>query len=161
MIQIKNTQKKITIDESQLHRDTQTLLDQLEYSDFDLGIWITTNATIQRYNREYRDKDKPTDILSFPYHPDLKAGERIKVQEVDDANVGDIIISAEYVTKDAQRLNITFERRLRRLLVHGICHLLGYDHINDHDYKIMLKKERELLEKVFGKQEATAILAGE
>jgi probable rRNA maturation factor len=50
---------------------------------------------------------------------------------------------------------------MRRLLVHGICHLLGYDHMKDSEYKVMLAKERELLEGAFGKKETTEILIGE
>ncbi len=161
MIQIKNTQRSIKIDAAQLKKDAQKFLTALDYEDFDLGIWITTNTTIQKYNRDYRHKDKPTDILSFPYHDTLKAGKRIKVKEPEDENLGDLIISAAYVKKDAERLGITFERRMRRLLVHGICHLLGYDHMKDSEYKVMLAKERELLEAAFGKKEAAEILVGE
>jgi rRNA maturation RNase YbeY len=148
MITIKNTQRKINIDTEQLKRDAQTILNALDYADYDLGIWLTTNKTIHRYNVTYRKKDKPTDILSFPFHTDLKAGERIKPASEDDKNLGDLIISPEYIQKAAQELNTPFEKRLQVLLVHGICHLLGYDHITDHDYNIMKKKERFLLEKL-------------
>lgn len=161
MIYLRNTQRSIKINTAQIKKDVQTFLAALHYEDFDIGIWITTDATIQKYNREYRHKDKPTDILSFPYHDTLKAGQRIKIKEPEDAQLGDLIISAAYVTKDAQRLGISFERRMRRLLVHGICHLLGYDHMKDADYKIMLAQERKLLEGAFGKKEATEILVGE
>jgi len=161
MIQIKNSQRTIKIDTAQLKKDAQTFLTALGYEDFDLGIWVTTNATIKKYNRDYRHKDKPTDILSFPYHDTLKAGKRIIVREPEDSNLGDLIISAQYVEKDATRMGISFDRRMRRLLVHGICHLLGYDHMKDSEYKVMLAKERELLEAAFGKKEAAAILVGE
>lgn len=161
MINFKNSQRSIPIDAAQLQKDAQTFLTALGYDNFDLGIWITTNATIKKYNRDYRHKDKPTDILSFPYHDTLKAGQRIKVKEPEDENLGDLIISAAYVTKDAKRLGISFERRMRRLLVHGICHLLGYDHMKDSEYKVMLAKERELLEGAFGKKESAEILVGE
>lgn len=161
MIHIRNTQRTIKIDIAQFQKDAQTLLNILKYDDFDLGIWITTNATIQKYNRDFRHKDKPTDILSFPYHDTLKAGQRIKIKAPEDENLGDLIISAAYVTNDAQRLGVTFERRMRRLLAHGICHLLGYDHIKDSEYKVMLAKERELLETAFGKKETDAILVSE
>lgn len=161
MIYLRNTQRSIKINTGQLTKDVQTFLTALGYEDFDIGIWITTDATIKKYNREYRHKDKPTDILSFPYHDTLKAGQRIKVKEPEDAQLGDLIISASYVTKDAQRLGISFERRMRRLLVHGICHLLNYDHMKDSDYKVMLAKERKLLEGAFGKKEAAEILVGE
>ena len=148
MILIKNSLRKITVDTKQLQHDAQTVLDALDYGDYDLGIWLTTNKTIRDYNKTYRGKDKATDILSFPAHPELKPGQRIDVVTEDDKNLGDIIIAPEYVTKDAAKLGVTFEARMQRLLVHGICHLLGYDHIEDADYKAMYKKEMALLKKI-------------
>lgn len=145
MITIKNSQQSIPINITSFTKDAQTILDVLGYHDFDLGIWITTNKTIQQYNKTYRNKDKPTDILSFAFHPNLKAGATIKPITEDDKNLGDLIISAEYVQKDAEKLGVTFETRMKVLLVHGICHLLGYDHENDKDYEIMKEKEEALL----------------
>ena len=77
MILIKNTQKKIKIDINHIKKDVQTILNLLGYPDFDIGIWFTTNPTIRKYNKEYREKDKATDVLSFPYHETLKPGEKI------------------------------------------------------------------------------------
>lgn len=145
MITIRNTQRKVACNIKQLTADAQALLKFLKYEDFDLGILLTTETTIQNYNRDYRHKDKPTDILSFPYHTELKAGKRIKVTMPEDKNLGDLIIAPAYVVKDAAQLGVTFESRMQRLLVHGICHLLGYDHIEDADYAVMLKKEKSLL----------------
>lgn len=148
MITIRNTQRTIKIDVNQLKKDAQIILDALDYSDFDLGIWLTSNKMIRSYNKEYRDKDKPTDVLSFPFHTELKPGKRIKVKNDDDKNLGDLILAPEYIVKDLPKWETTFEKHLQRLLVHGICHLLGYDHIKDSDYKIMHKKEMELLSKL-------------
>jgi probable rRNA maturation factor len=148
MITIKNTQRKISIDVNRLKQDAQTILDALDYSDFDLGIWLTSNAMIRKYNKEYRHKDKPTDVLSFPYHDTLKAGQRIKIKDDEDRNLGDLILAPEYIQNDLPKWETTFEKHLQRLLVHGICHLLGYDHIEDKDYKVMHKKEIELLSKL-------------
>lgn len=150
MITIRNTQRKIKINLTKLKQNAQKILDALDYADFDLGIWLTTNNTIQKYNREYRNKDKPTDILSFPFHPKLKAGERITVKSPDDKNLGDLIIAPEYVKTHAKKLGIAFEQHMEVLLVHGICHLLGYDHSKDKDYEIMGKKEQMLLKKLKG-----------
>jgi rRNA maturation RNase YbeY len=150
MITIKNKQRKIVINTKKLKQDAQKILDALDYADYDLGIWLTTNKIIHRYNKEYRHKDKPTDILSFPFHPDLKAGEQIKPTTPDEKNLGDLIISLEYVQKAAQELGENFYNRLQMLLVHGICHLLGYDHEKDKDFEVMKKKEKELLEKISG-----------
>jgi rRNA maturation RNase YbeY len=148
MISIRNTQRKITVDVTQLKQDAQVVLDALGYSDFDLGILITTNKKIHEYNKQYRGHDKPTDVLSFPYHTELKAGQKIKPQTEDDKNLGDLIIAPEYVLNDLPRWETTFEKHMQRLLVHGICHLLGYDHIEDEDYKVMHKKELGLLKKL-------------
>ncbi len=148
MILIRNSQRKIFIDTKKLNQDAQIILEALKYADFDLGIWLTTNTTIHKYNFLYRKKDKPTDILSFPYHPELHAGERIAVKTDDDKNLGDLIISLEYVAADVKKLGTTFEKRMQVLLVHGICHLLGYDHIRDEDYKVMHRKELSLLKKL-------------
>lgn len=148
MIRIRNTQRKIKIDTNMLKHDAQKILDALGYSDFDLGIWLASNRTIQSYNKQYRQQDKPTDILSFSYHPTLKAGQKISVQSEEDKNLGDLIIAPDYVVNDLPRWNATFEKHMQHLLVHGICHLLGYDHIADEDYKIMHKKELQLLKKI-------------
>ncbi|GMU19400.1 MAG: endoribonuclease YbeY [Candidatus Babeliales bacterium] len=148
MITIRNTQRKIKIDVAKLKTDAQTILDAIDYGDFDLGIWLTNNVTIRKYNKKYRHKDKPTDVLSFPYHTALKAGQRIKVKSDDDKNLGDLILAPEYIQNDLPKWETTFEKHIQRLLVHGICHLLGYDHIEDNDYKIMHKKEMELLKKL-------------
>lgn len=148
MITIKNSQRTIAVDSALLKKQAQKILDLLDYPDFDLGIWLTTNKTIRAYNCTYRNKDKATDILSFGYHTDLKPGDRIIVKQPDDKNLGDLIISLEYTKKDAPRWSMTFEERLLVLLVHGICHLLGYDHENERDYQVMHKKEKFLLEKV-------------
>lgn len=145
MITLRNTQRKIACNTNALKADAQAILRFINYPDFDLGIWLTTNKTIREYNRTYRDKDKPTDILSFSYHEHLKAGEPITVVTEDDKNLGDLIIAPEYVKHAAQELQIPFEQHLRCLLVHGICHLLGYDHIEDADFEIMNKKEKEIL----------------
>lgn len=148
MITFRASQKKIKIDRAKIIRDTQKILEILDYADFDVGIWITTNATIQKYNREYRKKDAPTDILSFPAYPDLKAGERLEVCCPDEQELGDLIISAEYVAREAEKLGVSFDERLRLLLVHGILHLLGYDHIKDVDFRRMRAKEVSILKKL-------------
>jgi probable rRNA maturation factor len=148
MITIKNTQKKIVITHKDLKRELHHVLNIIGYPDYDLGLWVTTNITIRRYNNLYRNKDTPTDILSFPYHTTLQPGKPIRSLDEDDNNLGDLIISAEYVAQAALKKNISFKQHLRTLLVHGICHLLGYDHNNDKDYRRMRTKELSILKKL-------------
>ena len=145
MILIQNRVRAISFDVAAFEKKAATVLEYLNYKDFDLNILITTNKTVKKYNREYRNKDKATDIISFPYHPDLKAGQKIKVKTDDDRAIGDILIALEYVYKNRHNLEGTFIERMDRMLVHGICHCLGYDHIEDKDYKVMYALEKKLL----------------
>ncbi|MGZ6250576.1 MAG: rRNA maturation RNase YbeY [Candidatus Chromulinivorax sp.] len=147
MITIQTKLKKINFDIQTYQKHAQQALDALGYADFDLGIMLTTNATIKKYNAQYRGKDKATDVLSFPYHH-IPAGTKIKAKTEEDKNLGDMIISLEYVQSAAKKLNTTFEKRMNRMLVHSICHLLGYDHIQDEDFKKMIRKEKELAQKI-------------
>lgn len=141
MITIRNTQRAVKINIDTLTRTLTHILTIVGYPDFDLGVRITSNKTIRQYNNIYRRQDKPTDILSFPYYPKLKAGEKIKPHDEDEKNLGDILISAEYVKDQAEKSGIPFEEQLTRVGIHGICHLLGYDHIIDRDWRRMRAKE--------------------
>ncbi len=148
MINIKNNELKTNFNAETFKKDAHRIMSLLDYSDFDLGILLTDNKKIQHFNNEYRKKDEPTDILSFPYHPKLKAGERIQTQSQEDKNLGDLIISLEYVREDAAKQQKSINEHLRMLLCHGICHLLGYDHDTDETDTVMKEKECWLLEKL-------------
>lgn len=148
MIFIQNHQTNIVIDLAKLKNDATKILQALNYTNFDLTILLVNESTIQKYNRDYRQKDKPTDILSFPFHPTLKAGEQIITKSEDDQNLGDLILCPLYILNDLPRWEKSFEERLQILLVHGICHLLGYDHILDTDYAIMKEKEDWLIRQI-------------
>ena len=145
MITLRNNLRKIKVSTTQLEKHAQVMLSSLGYNDFDLGILLTTNTTIRHYNKTFRKKDKATDILSFPYHTELKAGEKITVIEPEDKNLGDIIISVEYVIASAPEHGQTLPQRLDHLLAHGIAHLLGYDHQTEKEYKVMQALETKLL----------------
>lgn len=147
MITITTKLKKMGLDIESYKINAQKALDTLGYGDFDLGILLTTNATIKKYNAQFRGKDKATDVLSFPYHH-IPAGTKIKVANDDDKNLGDMIISIEYVQAAAKKLGTTFEKRMNRMLIHSLCHLLGYDHIADDEFSIMIKKEKSLAKKI-------------
>lgn len=153
MISIKNTQRKCKIDLQKVQQDAQTILDELGYSDFDLGIWFTTSKTVREYNKNFRNKDKATDILSFPYHPNLKAGERIKVKEEDDKNIGDVLIAPDFVENLLPLYETTLQIRISVLLIHGICHLLGYTHYDEENDEKMSSKERSIAKKLGIKKE--------
>lgn len=144
MINIKNTQRKFKINTEKFKKDAEKIIEYLGYKDFDLGVWFTSNKTIRWYNKTYRNKDVPTDVLSFPYHQ-IKSGQKIKIKTEDDKALGDLIISPNRIQKDAEILKISFQKRLDHILVHGICHLLGYDHYTTTEDKKMRKLEDTLL----------------
>lgn len=146
MILLRNEQT-FPVDVQKLKQKARIILAALDYADFDLGILLATPEVIHEYNRTYRDKDKPTDIISFAYHQ-VPAGERIEPLSDEDKNLGDLIICPSYVHDDLERWGQTFEQRMDVLLVHGICHLLGYDHEKDEDYEVMKIQEDYLLEKI-------------
>jgi len=152
MIYLKNTQRKYIIDQEKMKSALELILKLLKYEDFDISLWFTNNATVKIYNRDFRGKDKATDVLSFPYQ-DVEAGKRVRRGSPEDQNLGDLIISVEYVDKQfkentATHLEASLEKHLIKLIVHGICHLLGYDHIEDKDWVRMRAKEGWLLKKL-------------
>ena len=146
MVLIKNEQE-YPVDVNALQRNAKIILDTLDYPDFDLGILLATPEVMQNYNREYRQKDKATDVLSFPYH-EILPGERIEAVTDEEKNLGDMVICPSFVADDLERWGQTFQERMQVLLVHGVCHLLGYDHIKDDDYEVMKLKEEVLLQKI-------------
>jgi len=141
MVNITNEDLITSFNIQEFETNAQSILSWMGYGDFDLGILLTNNETIQQFNRDYRSKDVPTDILSFPFHTELKAGEAIVVHSEDDKNIGDLIISLEYIQDICKEENKTINEHLRTLLCHGICHLLGYDHYTDETDKVMKEKE--------------------
>lgn len=148
MITIKNSQRTISINRTQLHTDVEKLLNTCGYANFDIGILITTNRTIQRYNKQFRNKDMATDVLSFPYHTTAKPTQKIIAKTAEERNLGDIIISAAYVQRVAQEMGIPFYQHLQRMLVHGMCHLFGYTHETEKDHQLMESFEEKLLKTI-------------
>ncbi|CCZ58504.1 MAG: rRNA maturation RNase YbeY [Bacilli bacterium] len=130
-----------------LDKELDELKDML--SDFckreDLGnvifnIIIIDNPTIHKINKEYRDKDAPTDVISFALEDDKT------VIEPDGVRIlGDIYISIDKVHEQALEYGHSFKRELSFLAVHGLLHLLGYDHMEKSDEEVMFKKQEEVL----------------
>lgn len=133
--------------DEKLDKELDELKDML--SDFckreDLGnvifnIIIIDNPTIHKINKEYRDKDAPTDVISFALEDDKT------VIEPDGVRIlGDIYISIDKVHEQALEYGHSFKRELSFLAVHGLLHLLGYDHMKKSDEEVMFKKQEEVL----------------
>ena len=103
-----------------------------------VDLLLTDNAQMQQLNAQWRDKDRPTDILSFPsderFNP--PGGQRF---------LGDLVVGFEVTSEDALKLNRPLSLHLSHLLVHGFLHLLGYDHISSADASEMEALEAEIL----------------
>ena len=97
---------------------------------------IADEAESRRLNREYRDRDKPTNVLSFPYDP---------LPEMDLPHVGDLVICAPVVRHEAAEQGKTLEAHWAHMVVHGMLHLQGYDHDTDDQAHVMETLETTIL----------------
>ncbi|MEA3544115.1 MAG: rRNA maturation RNase YbeY [Thermodesulfobacteriota bacterium] len=120
-IQIENCQRQHKILKRPLRKIARRILSVSGYPDAELSILILDNAGIQKINRDYLQRDRPTNVISFAMQEGEGAGLSPLV-------LGDVVISAERAAADAAEAGIPFEHELWFLLVHGVLHLLGYDH---------------------------------
>ena len=123
--------------------------EKLENSKLYISITLTTPEHIHEINKQYRNVDRATDVLSFPMFEKDELDEKIRTQNFEHEDVlGDIVISIEKVEEQAKEYGHSFERELSYMLVHGFYHLMGYDHIEEEDKKIMRPKEEKILNKL-------------
>lgn len=123
--------------------------ENLEKSKLCITVILTTPERIREVNREYREIDKATDVLSFPMFTMDELDEMIKKQQFENEDMlGDIIISIDKVKEQAIEYGHSFERELSYMVVHGFYHLMGYDHIEEEDKKEMRAKEEKILGKL-------------
>lgn len=120
--------------------------EKLENSKLSITITLTTPEDIQKINKEYRNIDKATDVLSFPMFEKDELDEKIQKKDFTYEDIlGDIVISIERVEEQAKEYEHSFEREFSYMLVHGFYHLMGYDHIQEEDKIIMRPKEEKIL----------------
>lgn len=135
-----------------LDKWARAAFNEVDYQkDCSFSACFVSNDEIQELNRTYRNMDKPTNILSFPYEepeellaldPELK--EELNSSELDEDDqvnmgcyLGDLVIAMEVLLKEAQEQNKTIEEHAAHLIIHGCLHLLGYDHIEDDEAQEM------------------------
>lgn len=120
--------------------------EKIENSKLYVSITLTNPENIHKINKEYRDVDRETDVLSFPMFEKSELDEKIKKQEFEHEDIlGDIVISIDRVKEQAEEYGHSFEREFAYMLVHGFYHLMGYDHIKEEDKIIMRPKEEKVL----------------
>jgi probable rRNA maturation factor len=111
----------------------------------EISLLFTNDTHIQELNRDYRKKDKPTDVLSFPSY-ELKVGKYNELsREPEPVMLGDVIVSRETLMRDAEDEGKTPRTHLAHLLIHGVLHLLGYDHEEESEAETMEKLEIAIL----------------
>lgn len=134
------SESKTLPNEDQLSLWANTALSKLR-ENAELSIRLVDVEESQSLNLEYRGKDKPTNVLSFPFEmpPEL-----VGLEDMGDL-IGDLVICASVVEEEAVQQNKAPLHHWAHMVVHGCLHLLGYDHINDEEAQIMEDLEREIL----------------
>lgn len=142
-ILISNNQSQHPVDTSLFQSQLRQVLEKLEETGCELSLLLTDDTEIQELNKTYRQLDKATDVLSFPQDEDA-------VNESGDTLLGDVVISVETAARQAKEHHLSFNEELILLAIHGILHLLGYDHERSpQDARIMQEKTQAVFETLF------------
>ncbi len=118
---------------------------QFKKKKISLSVLLSNNKNIKRLNKEFRNKNKPTDILSFPFQKKLNLKKEFYL--------GDIIISYEFMNKPKTITNLQFKKKVIKTFIHGLLHLLEYDHIKLKDFKTMNNEEIKIYNSISKKIE--------
>ena len=122
--------------------------ESLRYEEFDpdceVSLSIVNNDEIQEINKQFREIDAPTDVLSFPLLT-FEEGEQADVNENNEIMLGDIIISIDKAKAQAEEYGHGLRRELAFLTAHSMLHLMGYDHMEEEEQKEMFKKQDDIL----------------
>ena len=116
---------------------------KFEKKKISLTVLLSNNRNIKELNKKFRNKNKSTDVLSFPTEKKLN----IKKSPY----IGDIVISYEFMNKPKTLSNLEFKNKVIKIFIHGFLHLLGYDHIKLKDFKVMLMEEQKIYKNIKNK----------
>ena len=146
-IQINYDYRKEDLEKLPLHELTQFVLAREDKPfNTEVSISFVTDEAIAELNEKYRGKTGPTDVLSFEcdgVDDDLSA---MTLAEDPVYELGDVVIAPDVASRQTREFGTTFEEEISLLLVHGLLHLCGYDHIEDDEAEVMEKREAEILE---------------
>jgi len=142
-VDIEENEKYIELTEKVIRQ--AFLMEKIDNINLYINIILTNPENIKNTNKQYRNIDKETDVLSFPMF-EKKEIQNMKENgnEIEEV-LGDIVISIERVQEQAKEYGHSFEREFSYMLIHGFYHLMGYDHIEDTERKEMREKEEEVL----------------
>ena len=140
IVDIQNASESQTLPNDELfHQWVNAALCQVTKKNFELTIRLVNVDESQQLNKQYREKDKPTNVLSFPF--EVPQGIELNL-------LGDLVICAQVVEQEATAQNKALFDHWAHMVIHGCLHLLGYDHINDTDANEMEALEVEILAKL-------------
>ena len=116
---------------------------QYSNKEVSLTLLLSNNKGIKKLNKDFRNKNKSTDILSFPLSEKIKISKKIYI--------GDIIINYNFINKPKSQELKCFKKKLIKTFIHGFLHLLNFDHIKNKDYTKMLNEEKQIYQSVISK----------
>ena len=140
MTDVTNTQNKVLFTDELNNLINRVIDKAFEYENIEkinVSVLICDDEEIHRLNKEFRNIDKPTDVLSFPMYNENG--------ELDEDELGDIVISLERAALQAVEYGHTLEREVAFLTAHSMLHLFGYDHMVDDEKEEMFFKQEEIL----------------
>lgn len=142
-ILLQNNQDQYPVDSSRFRSQIAQVLENLEETECELSLLLTDDAEIRQLNKTYRKLDQATDVLSFPQDEEA-------VNESGKTLLGDVVISVETAARQAEEHHLSFNEELILLAIHGILHLLGYDHERSpQDARVMKDKTQMIFESLF------------
>ncbi len=134
---------------SELKKVTQSSLESENiYTDSQISLTFTDDEEIKYLNFKHRKIDKATDVLSFPLYSKNEIEQFKKTDTHTQLILGDIVISVEKARQQAEKYKHSFKREICFLVCHSMFHLMGYDHMNEDEAKIMREKENSVLEQL-------------
>lgn len=138
--EIVNTVKNSGVANKHIERIVEYVLKQ-EKKKGDVTIQIVGDARMRRLNKEYRGKDKTTDVLSFAF----QEGEHM---DFFDSTLGDIFLCPNQLKRQSVYFKVPYKEEFSRMLIHGVLHILGYDHVEQKEAEIMFARQEKYLRKM-------------
>jgi len=149
-ISITNRQRRVRLSIEPLRRRAEAILDKLSSSDKSIDIAIVGDRAMQALNRQFRNRNETTDVLSFPSgpSPEVDAHDFLFAEEVN--HIGDIVVSLDEAQEQAEEDKVSLDVAIDRLIIHGCLHLHGFEHGAPAEATRMRRKENQLLKMLHG-----------
>ena len=151
-ILVSSTQRAIRLPKRMLRRQVRWILEGAGVADYDVSVEVTGDRRMRALNRTLRGINKTTDVISTPLHEDVRPGEAPPaLGGVKD--LGDMFVSLPEVKRQAEAMGATWKERLPIVITHGVCHLLGYVHDTPESTEVMQRREDEILEYLWDRED--------